>query len=125
MSVDDAYFWDGAREGKLLLRQCSDCGRLAHPPVPMCPQCHGLSWGSLEASGKGRVYCCIMSKHPNRPEEEGRIVALIDLEEGVRIVSNIVDTTVNEVALDAPVEVLFATVGDNVLPQFRLVEEKL
>jgi uncharacterized protein len=122
---DDAWFWDGVRAGQLLLRSCAACGRLQHPPTPLCPACGAASWTIREASGRGTVYAWIASHHPNEPAAAPRIVALVELDEGVRIVSNVVDVPVGEVSNEMAVEVCFSTLasaeGDVVLPQFRPV----
>ncbi|OCC23546.1 hypothetical protein MB02_10220 [Croceicoccus estronivorus] len=120
MSKDDAFFWEGAQEGRLLLRSCASCGEIAHPPLPMCPHCHGLEWGTVEASGRGTVYAWLCSKHPNQADDKGRIVVLVDLEEGVRLVSNLLDTEIDEVTAGAPVAVTFVEVDGQILPQFRM-----
>jgi uncharacterized protein len=120
---DDTWFWDGVRAGRLLLRSCAACGRLQHPPTPLCPACGGTSWTTREASGRGTVYAWIASHHPNEPDADPRIVALVELDEGVRLVSNVVDVPVGEVSNEMAVEVCFATLdssdGEIVLPQFR------
>ncbi|MCA9512446.1 MAG: OB-fold domain-containing protein [Myxococcota bacterium] len=116
---DDAYFWEGAKEGRLLLRRCAGCGRLAHPPVPMCGDCHSLAWTTEAASGRGTVYTWLVSKHPSQPDAHPRIVALVDLAEGVRIVSNLRDVDVDDVRDGMPVAVFFEEVNGHVLPQFR------
>ena len=121
---DDEFFWEGARQGQLLLRACAGCGRIAHPPVPMCPQCHSLDWTTRQASGRGRLYSWILSRHPSRPDDSPRIVALIELEEGVRLVSNIRDASPEQLDAGAPVTVCFDEVGGHVLPQFRLAERR-
>ena len=119
---DDAYFWEGAKEGRLLLRRCAGCGKLAHPPVPMCGDCHSLEWTTQEAEGRGTVYTWLVSKHPSKPDASSRIVALIDLVEGVRIVSNLRDVGAEDVRDGMPVTVFFDEIDGHVLPQFRPVE---
>lgn len=115
---DDQWFWDGVAERKLLLRRCASCKSLQHPPVPMCGNCHGLEWEVQEASGKGSVYTYVVSKHPSLPDEDDRIVALIELEEGIRLVSNLQGVGVDDVRNDMAVEVTFTEFDDVVLPQF-------
>lgn len=119
---DDEYFWEGVGQGRLLLRTCANCGRLAHPPVPMCPACHSLDWTTREASGRGRLYSWIESRHPSRPDDSPRIVALIDLDEGVRLVSNLCDVDMHTLAVGDRVSVFFDEVNGMTLPQFRLEE---
>jgi uncharacterized OB-fold protein len=116
---DDAWFWDGAAQGRLLVRACGSCGRLQHPPTPLCPACGSSSWTTREASGRGKLYSWVLSRHPTEPDADPRVVALIELEEGVRLVSNLVDIDVEAVRNDMDVEVCFVEAGSVVLPQFR------
>src|SRR5688500_13066143 len=118
---DDQYFWDGVAEDKLLLRRCTSCKHLQQPPTPMCPKCHGLEWETQEASGKAKVYSWLLSKHPTEPDDNPRLVVLVELEEGVRLVSNLQGIDVDDVKLDMPVEVFFDELDGVKLPQFRPV----
>lgn len=117
--ADDPFFWDGAREGKLLLQACSDCGAIRHPPAPMCARCRSLKWEAREASGRGSVYSWIVSRHPTEPDAQPRVVVLVQLDEGVRLVSNLVGVDPGDVRNDMPVEVVFVDYDGTVLPQFR------
>jgi uncharacterized OB-fold protein len=122
-SPDDAFFWDGVAERRLLIQRCRGCGRLRHPPAPMCGDCGSLEWEGQPMSGRGIVYSWIRSRHPNRPDEAPRVVVLVELEEGVRIVSNLVDTQHDGPYEDLPVEVTYRSRDDGVtLPCFRVVE---
>ena len=117
---DDQYFWEGARRHKLLLQRCTGCGVLRHPPAPACNECGSLEWEAVEASGRGTVFSWIVSKHPTRPDDEPRIVAVIELEEGIGMVSNLQEVDIAEVRNEMPVEVCFVEFDDGlVLPQFR------
>jgi uncharacterized OB-fold protein len=118
---DDRFFWDGAKEHRLLLRKCSSCHRLQHPPSPMCPACGSVRWDVQDASGLGTVYSWIVSKHPTLPDAEPRIVALVELAEGVRLVANLCDVEVADVQNDMPVQVSFSEINGTTLPQFRPV----
>jgi uncharacterized OB-fold protein len=89
--ADDRYFWAGVAERRLLIQHCTVCGRLRHPPSPMCGNCGSLEWDTQEASGRGRVLTWLLSRHPNAPDENARVVVLVELDEGVRVVSNLVD----------------------------------
>jgi len=117
----DRFFWDAAREGKLLIQRCRSCGTLRHPPAPMCGRCGSLEWEGTESTGRGTVHSWIVSRHPSRPDDEPRVVVLVDLAEGTRLVSNLVDVDPAEVRNEMPVEVCFVAYndGDVVLPQFR------
>lgn len=114
-----AWFWEGVAAHRLLLQRCASCGTLRGQALPMCASCQSLEWDTQEASGRGTVHTWLVSQHPSDPGE-WRIVALIDLEEGLRIVSNIVDAEPSDVAIGAPVELTFRTYGDVTLHQFVL-----
>jgi uncharacterized OB-fold protein len=118
-TLDDDFFWKGVKEDKLLLASCAKCGYLQHPPSPMCPNCGSVEWNVIEASGRGTVLSWIVSRHPSQPDDAPRIVALIQLKEGVRLVSNLVEAGTDQVNNDMAVEVLFADVDGVRLPQFR------
>jgi len=119
--LNDQYFWDGVQQHKLLVQRCASCGVLRLPPVPMCGACHATEWDTLEASGEGTVYSWIMSRHPSAPDDTPRIVALVQLVEGPRVVSNLVDIEVADVRNDMPVRLCFRTIDDVLLPQFAPV----
>jgi uncharacterized OB-fold protein len=120
MTADTQFFWDGAKRGRLLIQRCGACAALRHPPRPMCPHCHSLEWDVIEASGRGTVYSFVMPRHPPLPFfEDGYIVVLVALEEGVRIVSNLVDVEPDDASIGLPVRVRFDSFdGDVVLPVF-------
>jgi uncharacterized OB-fold protein len=126
LSPDTAFFWNGLRDHKLLIQRCTRCQALRQPPRPMCPECNSLGWDTVESSGRGTVYSYVMPQHPPMPfMEYPYIVALIELDEGVRLVSNLCDIAPTDVQVGMPVEVFFQTFdsspgnGDLVLHQFR------
>ncbi len=116
---DDEYFWTGVAQGRLFARRCAHCSFLQQPPSPMCPRCGSVAWEAHELSGRGVVYSWIVSRHPTESEEPARIVALIDLEEGCRLVSNLRDVEPAAVTGGMPVEVTFVEIDGVTLPQFR------
>jgi uncharacterized OB-fold protein len=120
---DDQFFWDGLAEHKLLFQQCSDCGTIRHPIEPMCGNCGSLEWGTFEASGHGVVYTWILSHHPNNADDiPPRLVALINLDEGIRLVSNVIGIDPEQIANDIEVQVDFVERDDGVtLHAFRPV----
>ncbi|MEB4209777.1 Zn-ribbon domain-containing OB-fold protein [Mycobacterium sp. 94-17] len=118
-TADDQYFWTGVANDTLLLRCCGECGRIQHPPTPLCPKCGCGQWRLRESAGTGTVLSWIVSKGPDATDDDGRIVAVIDLPEGVRIVSNLVEIDAAEVAVGLDVQVTFADVQGVRLPQFR------
>lgn len=118
---DTEFFWNALRDHRLLIQRCTGCGALRHPPRPMCPACNALGWDRIEASGRGTVHSFVMPQHPAFPWfEYPYIVALIALEEGTRLVSNLCDVAPGDVTIGMPVELFFARFdGDLVLPLFR------
>jgi len=89
----------------------------------MCPHCNSLDWDTIESSGRGTVYSYVMPQYPQLPNwEYPYIVALIQLDEGVRLVSNLCDIAPRHVTVGMPVEVFYTTFDDGlVLHQFRPV----
>src|SRR5262245_29855983 len=118
VSRDSAFFWEGAARGELVAQACAACGALRHPPRPMCPRCHALERREVRLSGRGRVYSWIVPRHPAPYGfAEPPVVALVELEEGIRIVSNVVGVAPGE---GLAVEVEFApTRGGKAVPVFR------
>ena len=118
---DAAFFWEGAARGELLGQRCADCSRLTHPPRPMCPACHSTRREIVKLSGRGTVYSWVIPRHPAPVGfAEAPIVALIELEEGIRLVSNLVEVEPGAVRNGLPVEVCFApTRGGRAVPVFR------
>ena len=120
-TLDTRFFWDALKAERLVIQRCADCRALRHPPRPMCPSCNSLAWDTIEASGRGTVHSFVMPRHPPLPWFEGTcIVALIDLAEGTRLLSNLCDVAPDDVTIGMPVELFFAHFDDGlVLPQFR------
>lgn len=118
---DTQFFWDGVAGHRLLIQRCTACDTLRHPPRPMCPRCTGLEWDTIEASGRGTVFSFVMPHHPPYPWfEYPYIVVLVDLAEGVRLVSNLCGVAPDDVTIGMPVEVFYEHFDDGVvLHQFR------
>jgi uncharacterized OB-fold protein len=125
LTEDNHWFWDAAREGKIVAQRCSGCQRLRHPPRPMCPSCHSLQFEITDLSGRGSVYSYSILHHPQNPAFEYPVIAvLIELEEGVRILSNLVGVEPEEVRIGMTVSVDFRpTLRDGVVPVFRPLSE--
>jgi 3-oxo-4,17-pregnadiene-20-carboxyl-CoA hydratase alpha subunit len=121
VSQDTAFFWEGAAKGELLIQRCKACGALRHPARPMCGECGSLEWDAVRSSGRGEVYSFVVYHHPIVPAfDVPYVVALIALEEGTRLVSNLIDVDPEDVRIGMPVEVAFTKVDDEMtLPLFR------
>ena len=118
---DNHFFWKGVVDHVLLIQRCSGCETLRHPPAPVCRHCRSFEWDTVESSGRGVVYSFVRHHHPTIPPfEAGHPIALIELEEGTRIVSDLVGIAPQDVEIGLPVRVEFNAVDDAlVLPQFR------
>lgn len=118
-------YWDAARENKLRLQQCDACKKPIHYPRVACPHCGSerLSW--FYASGRGRIYSytVVLSNAPTAFQAKmPYVVAVITLDEGVRMLSNIVECDQGSLTCDMPVEVVFEKLNEEfTLPMFRPV----
>ena len=121
MGHDNAWWWEGVNRGELLIQRCSDCGELRHPPRPMCPHCRSVVFDSIEAACRGKVYSYVVLHHPKFPGYEYPVVcALIELEEGTRLVTNMVDCEPSAVTIGMEVELSIENVDEKLkLPLCR------
>jgi uncharacterized OB-fold protein/acyl dehydratase len=117
---DNAFFWEGVDRGELLIQHCTSCGRLRHPPRPMCPNCQSLEWDTVTSSGKGEVYSFVVPHYPQVPSfDYPYVVAVVELEEGTRLITNVVDIDPADVEIGMPVQVRFVAVDEELtLPLF-------
>jgi uncharacterized OB-fold protein len=120
---DSKPFWDAARERRLELPRCRDCGKFHFPPRPRCPNCLSPALDWVELSGRGQIYSFTVIHVPvARGFEIPYAVAQVELEEqaGLRVTSNILDCPPEELRIGMPVQVDFEGIGGGfVLPQFR------
>jgi len=123
LNEDNRFWFDAAARNELLIQRCKGCGDLRHPPGPACPSCGSFEWDTVESSGKGTVYSFVITHHPQVPAFGYPLpVVLIELEEGTRLVSNLVGVEPDDVEIGMPVEVTFVEFDDELtLPQFRPV----
>jgi uncharacterized OB-fold protein len=102
---DSQFFWDGTAAGELRIQRCNACGALRFPPGPACQSCDAYDRGHVVAAGTGTVFSYVVHRHPPVPGKELPIViALIDLEEGVRMVGEVVDAVPDDGG-DAEIEI--------------------
>jgi uncharacterized protein len=116
------HFWAGAREGELRLQHCAACDHNYFPPQAFCPRCHSDAVSVFMASGKGTLYGFNISHLPAPGLQPPYVIAVVELEEGPRMMSNLVDcdATPETVRLDMPLEVTFQKQNDEIsLPLFR------
>lgn len=114
-----APFWEACRNGRLEVSACSECGHCFLPPGPSCPSCWSPRLVPHEVSGRGRVFSFAVYRrtyHPGMPAPY--VVALVELDEGPRLISNVVGCAPEEVVVDMPVQLRFEHAGDFSLPRF-------
>ena len=127
LNQDVSFFWEGAAKGQLLIQRCSDCQSLRHPPGPGCPTCSSMAWQPAVMSGKGEIYSFVRHHHPAiSPFEAGHPVILVQLDEGPRLISELVedDSREGRIEIGMRVEVQFDEVEEDfTMPRFRIVAD--
>ncbi|MFF4577864.1 bifunctional MaoC family dehydratase N-terminal/OB-fold nucleic acid binding domain-containing protein [Streptomyces sp. NPDC001373] len=118
---DNQGFWDGVRDHRLLIQRCTACATLRFPWLPGCNACSSPDWDTVEASGAGTVFSYVVMHHPPFPAfDPPYAVALVELAEGVRMISNITGVPYDKVRIGLPVRLEFLRVDDTLeLPVFR------
>ena len=120
---DSAPFWEGAHKGELRMQQCGDCGHVRFPPAVLCARCLSQSSSWIKLSGRGTVFSWIVvhqSQHPAFNSDTPYNVAIVELEEGIRLHTNVVECANEDLRIGMPVEVVFDKVSDEItLPKFR------
>ena len=118
------HFWDGCREGKLLLQRCKDTGKPYFPPRPFSPYTGSRDVEVFEASGKATLFSYVINHRPAEgfEDEAPYAIAVVELEEGPRMMTNIVgcQQTPEALELDMPLEVTFEKAADDIaIPKFK------
>jgi uncharacterized protein len=117
------HFWDGTKAGELRLQRCDACANVYFPPRPFCPSCASRKVSVFKASGKGKLYSYVINHRPAAPGfTPPYAIAVVELDEGPRMMSNIVDCpqTPESLELDMRLEVAFEKLDDKItLPMFR------
>jgi len=121
ITLDNAFWFDGAREHRLLIQRCAGCGVLRHPPRPRCDRCGSYEWNVVEASGRGTLYSYVVNHHPQVPAFDYPLpIGLIELEEGTRLVADLVGVEPGDIRVGMPVTVEWVDHDpDLTLPAFR------
>ncbi|MFD9046241.1 bifunctional MaoC family dehydratase N-terminal/OB-fold nucleic acid binding domain-containing protein [Streptomyces zaomyceticus] len=127
---DNAGFWEGVAAHRLLVQRCGDCATLRFPWLPGCADCGSREWDTVEASGAGTVFSYVVMHHPSFPAFTASddpaaaggpyAVGLIELAEGVRMISNVVGVPYDKVRIGMPVRLEFLRADEELeLPVFR------
>ncbi|MFB3106630.1 MAG: Zn-ribbon domain-containing OB-fold protein [Pseudomonadales bacterium] len=116
------HFWEGTRVHELRLQRCDECAHVYFPPRPFCPKCSSRKVSVFRASGRGTLASYVINERPHPSFEGPYCIALVDLEEGPRMMSNIVgcSQTPEALVLDMPLQVMFEVQNDEItLPMFE------
>jgi uncharacterized protein len=120
---DTRPFWDAAREGRLLIRRCRSCGRPHHYPRPFCPHCWSDAVQWVEASGRATLYTwsvVFTNDLPPFSERLPYVAAVVDLEEGVRLMTNVIGCEPDRLEIGMPLVVDYRPLTDEITaPVFR------
>ena len=118
---DNRFWFDAARQHRLVIQRCTSCRALRHPPSPVCPQCSSFEWDTVEASGRGTVYSFIVNHHPQHPAFDYPLrIAVVELEEGTRLITELIDVDPAAVSIGMAVEAEFIDPDPELsLPVFR------
>jgi uncharacterized protein len=122
VTPETRHFWDGTRQGELLLQQCNPCGTTYFPPRPFCPRCSSRDISVVKASGRATLTSYVISHLPAPGFEPPYAIAIAELQEGPRMLTNIVDCpqSPDALVLDMPLQVVFTPITDEItLPLFR------
>ena len=120
-------YWDGVRERELRIQKCRGCGHAWHPPLHRCPQCHSTDVDWVAASGRATLYSYTVVHHAAHVAVAERVpylVALCTLEEGPRVVCNLLNCPRGDVRIGMPLQLTFEEIAPGVLlPQFEPAAE--
>ena len=125
--TDSSEFWERCKKHAMAIQKCADCGTVRYPPRPVCPNCLSTNTTWLPISGKGKVYTYV-TYHQAPGDWASRVpynVTMVELEEGLRMWSNVVNCKPEEVYVGMPLEIVYDDVSETVaLPRFKAVKSQ-
>lgn len=115
-------FWDALREGRLMIARCGACGKVHYYPRPMCPSCWSEDVSLVEVTGRGKLYTwstVYVNDLPPFNTKVPYVAAQVDLEEGVRLTTMVVDAAPQDLEIGMKLQVVFEAISDDVtIPVF-------
>ena len=115
-------FWYGLKEHELRVMHCTVCGHTYLYPRPFCPRCFSDRTEWQRASGRGRLHTFVINHRPAPNFDAPYVIAVVELEEGPRLMSTLVDVPREAIRCDMPVQVTFEDATDEIaIPKFRPV----
>lgn len=127
VTQDMQFFFDALAEDHVRVQRCTECSTLRHPPGPMCPNCHSLSWEAVDIAGTGEIHSFIIVHHPQVPSFDYPLpVVLVELtgqgEQGLRMVMNTADCAPEDVVVGLPVRIEVRDAGHGMKLPFAILE---
>ena len=123
VSGETKPFWDACRRGQLLIQKCDRCDEFQFYPRGICANCWSEDIKWITASGKGTVWTYTVTyqnRTPGFAEDVPYVLALVELEEGVRMFTNIIECQPRDVSIGMPVEVTFVQANNQIsVPYFK------
>ncbi len=126
INQDTKAFWEGCTRHELLIQKCKDCNNFRFEPAAICPHCISSNYSWEKVSGKGTVYSYVVYRQAPQPSWASMVpyvIALVELQDcGVKMITNIVDCTPEDVKIDMEVEVVFEYATEEIsIPRFKPV----
>ena len=124
-SDESRPYWEALRDRRLMMPRCDDCGHYWFPPSFLCPKCNSSKSTWTQVSGKGRIFSYVVYHRVYHPAFAGEVpyaVAVVELDEGPRMYSNVIGMPPDKLACDIKVEVVYEPIDDAItLPKFKPV----
>tara|TARA_B100000767_G_C19512497_1_gene429042 strand:+ start:180 stop:581 length:402 start_codon:yes stop_codon:yes gene_type:complete len=115
VNKDTQFFWDGLKQGKLLIQHCIRCDQLQHPPGPCCKRCQSFELDAIVSTGRGKIHSFVRMHHPVAPPfEAGHPIVLVELEEGTRLIADFINSRSEQIYIGAKVKAAITKCDDEV-----------
>ncbi len=123
VNEDNAPFWEYCKKLELRMQKCGHCGHIRFPASVLCPKCHSMEAAWQKLSGRGKVWSFVVYRrayHPAFADDIPYAVAVIELDEGPRMESNVIGCAMEDISIGMPVEVVFEDVTEEfTIPRFK------
>ena len=124
INPDNRIFWENCKNKKLVFQKCTKCGKVRWPFSIACPDCYSFDYEIIESKGKGKIYTYAIFHVPfdkSFKDKVPYVIAIIELDEGVKFFSNIINTPFDEIDCEIKVKVVWERYGDYYIPKFEKV----
>ncbi|CAM3346887.1 MaoC family dehydratase N-terminal domain-containing protein [Nocardioides dubius] len=121
INLDNQFWFDAAKEHRLVIQRCASCAELRHPVGPQCPKCQSFEWDTVDASGNATLYSFTVAHHPKHPAfDYPLVIAVVELEEGTRLITNLAGVSPEAATIGMALTLDWIDADDDLtLPVFR------